>query len=682
MKKFRMRKPNWKKAAAPAFLATLALACLNGCGNSDQFVFTNSPQAVVARDAPTAVADQYLALGNTTMTVNAPQGVLSNDSDFADATLAVVTEPTNGTLTLNQDGSFSYTTPVGFTGQTSFTYSLTNDIGTSEAQVTITVNQLAWFVNNSGPAGNGSSSSPFADLKAAETASAAGDTIFVFAGDGTDSGQDEGIVLKPNQLLLSEREGLTFQNGAVARTDISAQIAPNQVIVPADPGVRPVISNSTGVGVELAENNSVRGFQIENTANEGILASNLTPTPGHKISDNVVTSPGSGSSAIRLEALSGTTLIEQNTLSGVDATDALYLSTGFSGSDNPNITVDGNSFEDGVANDPEAAARMELLDLGAATGSPSVTFSFTDNDVSGESGTGFESALIFGAVLNDLPLGSGVIGQFNVSVNSNTVDGTDEEGFFLDLDGGDTLAGSVALALSVDGNGFENTGDDAIQIYLESKVDATGTISNNTKTSGDGGGIDVRSGRNSTDETSSELTIAENSITANGATKRGIQVRAEGSSVGESTVFCINNTLTDDGDAISGYRIQSANDATLTVVCDGGTIAGFLTNGLVATARDTSTLLVAVRNGDYTGGTEEGVFIEGVHTGATICAQVLNNTFDSFRIRQNAGQNPLVQLEALPATTTLDTNTGMITVGAGVTEVNLGDCNIPATPTP
>lgn len=671
-----------QQALKPLLIATVTAITLSGCGNSENFVFTNSPP-VITGNAPTALADQYTALGNTTMNVSALQGVLANDSDFTDATVEVVTAPTSGTVTLNQDGSFSYTPPTGFTGQDSFTYSLTNQFGSSQAQVTISLNQTAWFVNNSAAAGDGSQGSPFTTLKAAETASSNGDIIFVFAGDGTSAGQNEGIVLKPNQQLLSERVGLAFQNGTLTRSSVSAQVVPNQVIVPADSNVRPVITNTTGAGIELAENNTVRGFQVEDTANEGILSDNATLTPGHTITDNVVDNPGSGFSAIRLEALGSQTTISENTISGVDGAIGLELSSSFSGTDSPAITVDGNSFEDAPGDDPEQAAVLELDGLGATltTGTPTLSFTFTNNEISGDSdGTGWENALGFGALLNDQPLGASVTGQLTANLSSNTVNGTDDKAFFLQFLGGDMLAGNVDLSLTADQNGFSNTGDEAFEIYLESGINTSGTISNNTKSNGDGGGIDLRSGRNSTDVTNTELTIAQNQFTASGSGERGIQLRADGASAGQTTIFCIQNTVTDDGDAISAYNIRSNNDANLTVVSDGDTVSGFLTNGLLATSLGDSTLLVGVRNGEFSAVNDEGVFMEGAGT-STLCAQVLNNTFDAFRIRRNAGDTgATVQLESLPANTTVDTNTGPIDDSDNVGAVNLGDCNIPATP--
>ncbi|WP_432799176.1 PKD domain-containing protein [Poriferisphaera sp. WC338] len=95
--------------------------------------------------APVTVADSYNTNENVQLVVPA-SGVLSNDTDSDGDSLSAikVTDPTNGSVTLNSDGSFTYTPNTGYIGQDSFTYKA-ND-GTQDgntATVDITVNSVS-----------------------------------------------------------------------------------------------------------------------------------------------------------------------------------------------------------------------------------------------------------------------------------------------------------------------------------------------------------------------------------------------------------------------------------------------------------------------------------------------------------------------------------------------------------
>lgn len=74
-------------------------------------------------DPPVAVADDYQVEVNTTLTEPAP-GVLENDydPDGDPFTAELVNYPANGTLTLNEDGSFIYTPDPDYVGTDYFTY--------------------------------------------------------------------------------------------------------------------------------------------------------------------------------------------------------------------------------------------------------------------------------------------------------------------------------------------------------------------------------------------------------------------------------------------------------------------------------------------------------------------------------------------------------------------------------
>ncbi len=72
---------------------------------------------------PVSKADDYVMKMNTTLNVAAASGVLANDFAYKGSlTASLVSGPANGSLTLNSNGSFTYTPNTGFKGIDSFTY--------------------------------------------------------------------------------------------------------------------------------------------------------------------------------------------------------------------------------------------------------------------------------------------------------------------------------------------------------------------------------------------------------------------------------------------------------------------------------------------------------------------------------------------------------------------------------
>ncbi len=91
-------------------------------GNSDSNTATVNITINPVNDAPVALNENYSVNDGDTLTVPATSGVLINDSDLENNPLVavLVTQPANGSVTLNPDGSFSYTPNIN--GTDSFTY--------------------------------------------------------------------------------------------------------------------------------------------------------------------------------------------------------------------------------------------------------------------------------------------------------------------------------------------------------------------------------------------------------------------------------------------------------------------------------------------------------------------------------------------------------------------------------
>ncbi len=118
---------------------------------TDSFTYTASDGTAVSNvatvtitvtgvnDAPVAVNDTASTTEETAVSGN----VLGNDTDVDPGTTLTATlgaSPTNGTVTLNADGSFTYTPNANFNGTDSFTYTASDGTAVSNvATVTITV---------------------------------------------------------------------------------------------------------------------------------------------------------------------------------------------------------------------------------------------------------------------------------------------------------------------------------------------------------------------------------------------------------------------------------------------------------------------------------------------------------------------------------------------------------------
>ncbi|MFT3743531.1 MAG: Ig-like domain repeat protein [Pyrinomonadaceae bacterium] len=283
--------------------------------------------------SPLARDDSYATVGNTQLevgvaasgfpAVQAAGSVFDNDSEFLGDTFSLqapspTTSANGGTVTMNASGNFTYLPPTGFTGTDTFTYTITDGALTGTGTVSIVVSERVWYVKNNAPSGGtGRSNSPFDTLVAAQTASAANDYIYVYAGDGTTTGQNAGITLKNGQRFIGQ--GVALVVGA--NTLVAA-------------GAAPIIGNAAGNGITLAQNNTIRGLNVGNSSGTAIsgtgfgtlnLSSVSINTSGRAldvssgtagtVTFNSITSTG-GANNVILTGLNGTWDLGSGALSG------------------------------------------------------------------------------------------------------------------------------------------------------------------------------------------------------------------------------------------------------------------------------------------------------------------------------------------------------------------------------
>nr|MBW4583407.1 tandem-95 repeat protein [Tildeniella nuda ZEHNDER 1965/U140] len=124
----------------------------DGIGNSNPAtvnIFVTAP--VPVNQAPVATPDAFTLSQNTTFTTG---NVLSNDSDPDNNlpfTAQLVADVTQGSLTLNSNGSFTYIPTANFTGTDSFTYVTQDALGATSNTATVSLSVTAPVPVNQAP---------------------------------------------------------------------------------------------------------------------------------------------------------------------------------------------------------------------------------------------------------------------------------------------------------------------------------------------------------------------------------------------------------------------------------------------------------------------------------------------------------------------------------------------------
>ncbi len=255
-------------------------------GNAQSNVFTVNVNVSNSNDAPVAVNDAYTVTEGDTLSINAP-GLLSNDTDAdgnaLSVTLTPVTPPSNGSVSLNADGAFSYTHDGSETVNDSFSYEITDGLVNATAVVSITVtpqNSPASATNLSAPQAYSEAAPAFsltaiaisdpdsANVTATLTLSApaAGSLAAATAGSVTASynassgvWQASGVLADVNTLLgnLSFTPAPDFDQNFTIATSVDDGVAPavtgSKSVTVTPVNDEPVITGQTPATITIAE---------------------------------------------------------------------------------------------------------------------------------------------------------------------------------------------------------------------------------------------------------------------------------------------------------------------------------------------------------------------------------------------------------------------------------------------
>ncbi len=304
---------------------------------SDSFTYTvqdnsgaTSNEATVSigvdpvNDAPVAGADALNTPEDTPVNID----VLANDSDVDGDTLTVesFTQPTNGIVTENPDGTLTYTPAAGYNGSDSFTYSISDGQGgTDSAAVTVNVDPVNDAPVAADDSGTTSEDTPvIVDLTANDTdldgtIDPATVTIINGPASGTLTNNGDGTVTYTPGANYNGSDSFTYtvqdNSGATSNeATVSIGVDPvNDAPVAADdsdttPEDTPVIVDLTANDTDLDGTVDPATVSIVNGPGSGTLTNNgdgtVTYTPGanYNGSDSFTYTVQDNSGAISNEA--------------------------------------------------------------------------------------------------------------------------------------------------------------------------------------------------------------------------------------------------------------------------------------------------------------------------------------------------------------------------------------------
>ncbi|AVH62289.1 MULTISPECIES: beta strand repeat-containing protein [unclassified Nostoc] len=200
-------------------------------GTVNSIGVTRNINITAVNDAPVAVNDKITTNKNTPLIISATS-LLSNDTDvdISDVlSIASFTQPSQGSLVNNNNGTYTYTPGQNYYGSDGFTYTISDGHGgSSTATVNLTINEITPPINGTSGADNLTGTvngDSISGLLGNDTLQGLGDSDTLDGGDGNDSldggtGDDSLIGGKGNDTYIVDSIGDTITEGLNAGTDL------------------------------------------------------------------------------------------------------------------------------------------------------------------------------------------------------------------------------------------------------------------------------------------------------------------------------------------------------------------------------------------------------------------------------------------------------------------------------
>jgi hypothetical protein len=436
----------------------------------------NNTQAVVTGGATASPVTPFVVLTGTITANDLPSGGVSLVAGTFGTTQT-------GSVTTAADGTFIYTPPVTATALASdtFTYTISSDTGgtgtptLATGTVTLNLAGRVWYVNNSGPNGNGQSQAPFNSTSnftngARATPDKPSDIIFIHTGTGNTTNLTSGVVLLANEQLIGQGVALIVNTNTLVTA-----------------GTKPQITNSTAASdaVTLNDGNTVKGLTITGATRDGIAGATHAGFTG-----DTLTIQNNAAAGLHLTSMTGTVAVTNATISGNGTGLDVNNGTAVITLDNTNsITANAGQRSVSIQNRPAAAG---AITIGAG---------ITDN-------------------------GTGILVNNNASgtiafTGTQTMGTTTNSAVTLTTNTGTTITFSGTLAITTtSGTGFSASGGGTLNVLGTANITtggATNGLSLNGITVG-GSGVAFNTVTTTTATTGIALTNVTGTVSVNGGT--------------------------------------------------------------------------------------------------------------------------------------------------------------------
>ncbi|WP_052081172.1 DUF4347 domain-containing protein [Pseudomonas sp. ML96] len=548
----------------------------------------NFEAAVPPNAVPVATGNSYTVNEDSTLTVTTGSGVLANDTD-ADGdslTAVLVTGPSHGSLTLNADGSFSYTPTANYSGADSFTYKANDGTAdSSSVTVTLTVTAIndAPVVANPIPNQNASEGTAFNFQFAANTFSDvdAGATLSYSAQLTGGGALPAWLSFDPATRTFSgtpaDSDVGTISIDIIASDGNGGTVTDTFNIATADTNATPVVTTSGGT-TAFTEGDNVTSTPV--TVDSGLTLADT---------DNATLASGKVSITGNLQTSQDVLAFTNNPATMGNISASYNSATG-------ELTLTSAGASATLAQWQAALRSVTYSNSSDTPGTATRTISFVVNDGQSDSPTATKTVSV--ANINDAPQ---VTAPATISVSEDTP-GAITGISFSDADAG---SASVTVTLSVASGGLAATSGGGVTVGgTSSTMTLTGSIANINAFIG-GSNVSFTTAANATGNVTLTASINDGGNTGSG----GAQIN--------STTVTLQVAAVNDAPTISAPgSIAISEDVS-------GALTGISFSDVDA-GSSTVTVTLSVASGSLAATSGSGVTVSGTASAMTLTGSIAN----------------------------------------------------------